>query len=184
MMGAGKSSVGRALAIRRGAVFIDLDARIERLFASSIAGLFEQGEPVFRACERVALMSLLAEPGFAGSGAVVATGGGIVEDPRNLAAIHAIGISVYLEVGIATLVERLSRESERAHRPLLAGIDLEARLAELLIRREPAYASATFTVAGEGQLAAVVEALDQSISGRLSSVIHVDGSLPDSGPAT
>jgi shikimate kinase len=159
MMGAGKSSVGRALAIRRGREFIDLDVRIERMFGRSIAALFEQGELVFRACERLALLSLLAEPGFGHTGAVVATGGGIVEDPRNLAAMKASGIVVYLNVGVATLVERLSRETERARRPLLAGVDLEARLNELLAKREAAYASASLIVDGEGEIAGIVEAL-------------------------
>jgi shikimate kinase len=157
MMGAGKSAVGRALARRRGVAFIDLDVRIERLFGRSIAGLFERGEAEFRVCERTALRSLLAEPGFGSSGAVVATGGGIVGDPSNLTAIHAIGISVYLRVEVATLVERLSSERERLRRPLLAGADLEARLAERLAVRERAYASARFTIDGEGELEAVVD---------------------------
>ena len=162
MMGAGKSSVGRALAIRRGVAFIDLDVRIERMFGRSITAMFEQGEPSFRAYERLALSSLLAEPGFGHSGPVVATGGGIVEDPRNLAAIQAIGFCVYLKVGIATAVERLGRESERARRPLLADCDLEARLRELLDRREPLYASAGAIVDAEGDIAAVVEAISRA----------------------
>lgn len=165
MMGAGKSSVGRALAIRREVAFIDLDVRIERLHGRTIAALFEQGEPMFRARERTALMSLLAEPGFGGSGAVVATGGGIVEDPRNLAAIHAIGISVYLEVEVATLVERLSQPSERARRPLLAEVDLDTRLIELLAERHPTYANANFTIDAKVEIAAIVEAIHQSING-------------------
>src|SRR5690606_12891664 len=55
MMGAGKTSVGRLLAARRAATFVDLDVRIELLFGASIAALFEHGESHFRACERAAL---------------------------------------------------------------------------------------------------------------------------------
>lgn len=160
MMGAGKSTLGRALASRRGVAFIDLDVRIERLSGRSIADLFARGEAGFRACERAALRSLLAEPGFATSGAVVATGGGIVADPSNLAAIHAIGVSVYLRVEVATLVQRLSRDAERARRPLLAGVDLEARLTELFAARESAYASASFTVDAEGEIDAILATID------------------------
>lgn len=160
MMGAGKSTLGRALAARRKVAFIDLDVRIERLFGRSIAELFERGEAGFRACERAALRSLLAEPGFGDSGAVVATGGGIVKDPSNLAAIHAIGVSVYLRVGIAALVERLSRESERARRPLLAGVDLEARVTELLAARESAYASASFVIDAEDPPDAILDTIE------------------------
>lgn len=163
-MGAGKSTLGRMLAARAHRVFVDLDRRIERLFGRSIAALFERGEPHFRACEHAALSSLLAEPGFAGSGCVVATGGGIVEDPRNLAAIAVVGTSVYLRVGIDELVARLSSEPERAARPLLADREsLAAKLGELLARREAAYRGADICVeasdAPERVVAAIVAAL-------------------------
>lgn len=163
-MGAGKSTVGRHLASRIDAPFIDLDRRIERLFGRSIAALFESGEPRFRACEHAALRSLLAEPGFARSACVVATGGGVVEDPRNLARIAGAGRSVYLRVEIAVLVERLASPSERATRPLLAesaadSRELATRLGERLARREGAYASATWTVDAAGPPEQVAEAI-------------------------
>lgn len=159
-MGAGKSTLGRLLAARERRVFVDLDSRIERLFGRSIAALFERGEPYFRACEHAALASLLAEPGFAGSGCVVATGGGIVEDPRNLAAIAGVGASVYLRVDVAVLVERLSSERERAQRPLLADREqIESTLRERLARREPAYRCASVTVEAAGAPEQVLEAI-------------------------
>ncbi len=139
------------------------------MFGSSIAALFERGEPEFRARERLALTSLVAEPGFSGSGAVVATGGGTVGDPSNLAAIQAVGISVYLRVEIATLVDRLTREDERARRPLLVGdgvgdVDLAARLTELLALREPAYARASATVDGGAEVAVIVAEITEAIT--------------------
>ncbi|PRP90080.1 Shikimate kinase 2 [Enhygromyxa salina] len=148
MMGAGKSSVGRELAREEpGATFIDLDARIELLFGASVEGLFAHGEDYFRACERAALRSLVAEPGFAAASVVVATGGGVVIDPANLQTMGAVGTLVYLEADVATLTARLSTEAERRRRPLLGDAQtLTQRLAHLLEAREPAYRQAHHVV--------------------------------------
>jgi shikimate kinase len=151
MMGAGKSSVGRILARSLGAVFIDLDERIELLFGAAIPRIFEQGEPVFRERERVALRSLIDEPGFAQAAVVVATGGGIVCDPNNLQTMSSVGRLVYLEVDVETLCARLCTPAQREIRPLLADEgNLAARLAELLAAREPSYRQATLIIDGRG----------------------------------
>ena len=114
--------MGRLLAERLGATFVDLDTRIERLFGTSIAELFEQGEARFRRCERDALRSLLAEPGVGDRAIVVATGGGTVVDPRNMADMRAHGRTVHLEVPVATLAARLGRGHDTT-RPLLGAAD-------------------------------------------------------------
>lgn len=160
MMGAGKTSVGRLLADKRGAEFVDLDERIELMFAATIPALFEHGEAYFRACERAALRSLLAEPGFAGASVIVATGGGIVSDPANLDDMAAHGTLVYLELSPPRLAERLSTPQELARRPLLErgsileGAEhpettLSSRLATLLAAREQAYRRAHVIVDGD-----------------------------------
>lgn len=149
MMGAGKTTVGQLLARSRGAVFIDLDQRIELLFGASVAQLFEQGEAFFRACERVALRSLVDEPGFDQASVVVATGGGIVCDPENLRTMSSVGRLVYLEVDVATLCERLCTPAQRDARPML-GSQPNARVSELLAMREPSYRRATLIIDGRG----------------------------------
>lgn len=165
MMGAGKSSVGRLLAHRRGGSFIDLDVRIERMFAAAVAELFAAGESYFRACERTALRTLLAEPGFFGSAAVVATGGGVVVDRDNLAAMAAAGPTVYLEVPVEGLAARLRTAEQRQHRPLLAGDQpLDAQLAAILRARAAAYASAALTVDGAPEPARVVAAIEAGLA--------------------
>lgn len=154
MMGAGKTTVGRTLATRlsregvQACTFIDLDARIELLFGSSIVRLFEHGEEYFRACERAALRSLLREPGFAGASVVVATGGGLVTDAANLDDIAAVGTLVYLELAPAKLAARLSTPEQLAARPLLERdhARLEQRLAALLHAREHFYGHASVVV--------------------------------------
>lgn len=156
MMGAGKTSVGRALAAAHDLVFIDLDRRIERMFAASIAALFERGEVYFRACERTALLTLLDEPGFAASAAVVATGGGVVLDPNNLRDMARVGRLVYLEVDTVSLCARLSAPEQRRVRPLLGDEgDLQERLTVMLSAREPAYRCADIVVDARGPLSAV-----------------------------
>lgn len=148
MMGAGKTTIGRTLASRRRATFIDLDARIERLFGASVAQLFEHGEAYFRACERAALRSLLREPGFAGAAVVIATGGGLVSDAANLDDIEAVGVLVYLKLAPAKLAARLSTPEQLAVRPLLDRdpTSLEQRLTTLLRARERAYRRASVIV--------------------------------------
>jgi shikimate kinase len=151
MMGAGKTSVGQLLARSRGAVFIDLDQRVELLFGAAIVQLCEQGEAFFRACERVALRSLVDEPGFAQASAVVATGGGIVCDPDNLRTMSSVGLLIYLEVDVATLCERLCTPAQRNARPLLGPeANLAARVTELLAKRESSYRQATLIIDGRG----------------------------------
>jgi shikimate kinase len=159
MMGSGKSSVGRELARTHALAFVDLDRRIELIAGRSIAALFDgSGEACFRAWERAALRTLVEEPGFAHAGVVVATGGGVVTSPDNLACL-TIGRSVYLEVDVATLCVRLSAAAERAARPLLREPDLERRLHELLGAREAAYRSAAIVVDGRASPAEVASAV-------------------------
>jgi shikimate kinase len=177
MMGAGKTRVGRALAASRGAVFVDLDARVELLFAATIPELFERGgEPYFRACERAALRSLLHEPGFAGASVVVATGGGVVVDPANLDDMAAVGVLVYLELSPERLAERLATPEQIERRPMLGAEAAEvgepgaraaarSRIDALLRAREPAYRRAGVTVDADAEVdevaSRVARALDQ-----------------------
>src|SRR5262245_29108526 len=80
LRGAGKSTIGRALAARTGAAFLELDARIEEEAGLSLAEIFElHGEDYYRAREREALEGVLA----LGTRTVLATGGGIVTHAEN-----------------------------------------------------------------------------------------------------
>ena len=166
MMGAGKSSVGRELARRHGATFIDLDERIERVFGAGVAQLFELGEDYFRACERAALKSLVAEPGFCMAPVVVATGGGVVTDADNLQTMAGAGQLVYLQADVQTLCARLSAPSERSRRPLLGdnGEALAQRLTELLGAREAAYRTGSVVVDAVGTTQEVAARVEQALA--------------------
>lgn len=159
MMGSGKSTAGRILAERLDVPFIDLDARVQRIFGRSIDELFAEGEERFRRCERIALESLVDEPAFAARGAVVATGGGVVIDVGNRETMLAHGVVVHLDVPVAELAARLLAAGERRTRPLLAGTSdgLPTRLAELLAMRRAAYLDRSVVVDGRGSAEAVAD---------------------------
>lgn len=165
MMGSGKSTVGRLLAERREAVFVDLDGRIERIFGTTVASLFAAGEDRFRARERAALVSLAAEPGFAQRSVVVATGGGVVIDPRNLETMHGVGTTVFIDVPVDELVARLHAAHETGVRPLLqGGTDLAATLSGLLTARTEAYAACRVRVDGTGEPQSVAERIERALA--------------------
>ncbi len=139
-MGVGKSAVGRRLARRLDLPFIDADAEIEAAAGNSIEELFRQhGEAEFRAGERRVIARLLE-----GEPHVLATGGGAFMDPGTRSLVRARGISIWLNADLDTLVERVSR---RSNRPLLKNGDARQTLADLMAVRNPVYAEADITVA-------------------------------------
>lgn len=108
-MGAGKSTVARALARRLHWDVEDIDDRIERREHRDIPGIFRQhGEPYFRALEREALIELLPRRGV-----VVATGGGTFMDPRNRELMLRDGLVIWLDVPLATVLERVPLDGRR-----------------------------------------------------------------------
>lgn len=143
MMGAGKSTVGRALARRLNLPFTDADEAIEAAAKRSITDIFaEYGEPEFRRLEREVIARLLAAPQQ-----VIATGGGAPMDPETRARMKAHSVSVWLRVKVGTLAARTER---RGKRPLLAEGDVRETLRRLLAEREPVYSQADLIVDGGG----------------------------------
>ncbi len=135
-MGTGKTSVGRLLAETLGYDFIDSDALIEEEHGS-IASIFgEWGEDGFRAIERQVAAKLATR-----SRTVIATGGRLMLDDANAAALSSTGLVVCLSANLETLAERLLGTVGGSARPLLAdGPDPAARIAELVALRASGYA--------------------------------------------
>jgi shikimate kinase len=150
MMGSGKSTVAPLLAAAWGATWVDLDTRIARIFGAPVAELFARGEAQFRRHEREALRLLLGEPGFMRRTVVIATGGGVVVDPHNRAAMAAAGRVVLLRVPLEQLAARLADAGAARARPLLQGSELPARLLELWTQRRSAYEEADVVVDAGG----------------------------------
>jgi shikimate kinase len=143
-MGSGKSSVGRALARRFGAPFVDVDERVASAAGCPIRDLFaREGEPAFREREKAAVREILSV-----EGAVIATGGGAFADGENRALLRSYAPVVYLEAAVETLLERLAGD---VGRPLLRGGEREEVVRELLSRRVPGYRTADVTVRTDGR---------------------------------
>jgi shikimate kinase/3-dehydroquinate synthase len=145
-MATGKSTVGRLLAERTGADFIDLDRSIEERTGRTVAELFqERGEPGFRAIEREAVEQLI---GTAGSTAkVVALGGGaLLARELRLSALDS-AVVVTLD---AKPEELLRRSASGPQRPLLSVPDPASRIRELLEVRRLAYAETHARIATDG----------------------------------
>lgn len=128
--GAGKTTVGEALAAELGVGFHDTDAAIEADRGRSISDIFVvDGEPAFRALERAEVARAVA----AESG-VVALGGGAPMDPATQEVL-AGQVVVFLDVGIADAAKRVGFD---ASRPLLA-INPRAAWTKLMNERRPTY---------------------------------------------
>ena len=143
-MASGKSAVAAALADRLGWRAIDTDDLIEFDSGRNIPDLFAgEGEPAFRARERVAVSQAAAE-----SQVVVATGGGVWLDADNRAALCHEGFIVGLEARLDTILARhAATEMGRPDaRPLLAGGDPIVRIQQLKAQRQPFYALVDATV--------------------------------------
>src|SRR3954454_20334256 len=139
LMGAGKTKIGRRLAVRLNLPFFDSDGEIETAAGETIAEIFRnRGEAVFRDGERRVIKRLLMQPPH-----VLATGGGAFMDPMTRAVIRRRGVSVWLRADLDVLLARVSR---RNNRPLLQERDPRAVLAELIERRHPVYAEADLTI--------------------------------------
>ncbi len=131
-MGAGKTTVGRALARRLDWRFEDIDEHIERTEGRDVATIFRQsGEAYFRAQERQALVDLLESRGV-----VVATGGGTPVDPANRALMARDGVVAWLDAPFSTLTGRLPGDGRR---PLAAN---RGEMEQLYNERLAAYSQA------------------------------------------
>ena len=162
LRGAGKSTVGRALAARLGAAFVELDARVEEAAGLTLREIFElHGEDHYRRIEREALDALLA----GGSGPVVlATGGGIVTHREAFERLRGGATTVWLR---ATPDEHWGRVvSQGDHRPMANDPLAMAHLRELLGRREDLYSTAELIVDTSGKsVTEVVERIRRLLGG-------------------
>ena len=177
--GSGKSVVGRRLAQRHAAQFIDLDERIESAAGRSIPEIFaEEGEPAFRAMERRAIADLGAADPAKDVRRVIATGGGAVVDPRNRWALYRGRTTVWLDGRPEVLAQRLRRSPHV--RPLVAGRDPIGTIRDLAARRERFYAAADIHQFGVTEVHGVVDALDGRVA-ELAAKAAEPGADADAG---
>ena len=140
-MGAGKTTVGRALANLLGETFIDLDDAVRELEGRGPRELIdEEGEDYFRESETRALRRVLE----GGAARVVATGGGAWTLARNRALVAAHGsLSVWLDAPFDLCIQRIEGEGNRDSRPFARDVERARRLYE---ERLAAYSQADLRV--------------------------------------
>ncbi|MGZ4714022.1 MAG: shikimate kinase [Acidimicrobiia bacterium] len=141
LMGAGKTSVGRACATELGRGFVDTDELIVTQTGRTVADLFATvGEAGFRAAEQDAVADTVASP----DPLVIACGGGAVLDPVNRRAVRTDGFVVWLQGEPAELAARVERDGVETRPLLQAGaVTTLTRLADA---RADAYAAAAHAV--------------------------------------
>jgi shikimate kinase len=131
-MTAGKTTVGELVAARLGWRAEDVDHLIEARERAAVADIFvRRGEPYFRAAEREILKLLLPL-----RHAVVATGGGTFMDPENRQAMLMDGLTIWLDVPLEIVLQRLPPDNRR---PLAAD---RAQMERLFAVRRAGYALA------------------------------------------
>ena len=133
--GGGKSTVGRHLARRLGAHFVDSDAVLEERIGMPIRAFFERhGEPAFRDLEEAVIDELTGADGP--DPMVLATGGGALLRAATRTRLKARTTVIYLRSSPEELFRRLKHDTPR---PLLQVADPLAKLRELFAQRHPLY---------------------------------------------
>jgi len=144
-MASGKSKLGKELSGMTELSFVDMDEVFEERYRIGIVDFFDKyGDPAFRQIEH----QLLLETEFLDN-TIIATGGGTPCSEENIRFIKAHGISIYIRMDVADLVDRL--KSVKRKRPLLKNVpleDLEQFIRNQLKEREPYYLQADHIIAG------------------------------------
>jgi len=134
-MGTGKTSVGRLVAEHLLFDYLDTDEMIQSGTGRVISDIFKtDGETAFRALEEKVVTELATR-----TKTVIATGGGLPTNPKNLADLKKHSLVVCLWASPEKIWERVKSQS---HRPLLHDADPQAKIRELLAAREPSYKQA------------------------------------------
>ena len=160
LRGAGKSAVGRALALALEVPFVELDQRVEALAGTTLAEIFStHGEERFHVLEREALEEVLGE----GERIVIATGGSIVAAAETFARLRETCRTVWLRAEPAEHYQRVLDQGDR--RPMANHPRAMAELRSILAEREPLYAQCEIEVATSGT---GVEGVAEEIRRRLA----------------
>ena len=134
MMGSGKTTVGKSVALVTGKQWLDTDDIIVSRHGKISEIFSTHGEEYFRGLEKALVEELSIQDGL-----VISTGGGLVLQPVNVENLQKTGKIVFLRAKVSTLVDRLQGDMTR---PLLKGGELKEKIERLLTVREPLYEKA------------------------------------------
>jgi shikimate kinase len=148
-MGAGKTTVARALGRRLGWKAADIDERIEARERRSVSAIFVQdGESYFRQAERTILRELLPDRNV-----IVATGGGTFDDPDNRALMLGDGAVAWLDLPLNGVIQRIPPDGRR---PLASD---PVQMEQMYLRRRAAYGDAHVRIDATAPIDEIVERL-------------------------
>ncbi len=155
LSGCGKSTIGKRLSSLLHIPVVDMDTFIEKQEGMTVREIFnEKGEAYFRGLETQAAKSL-SESG----NKIIATGGGVVLNPENMAYLKQNGIVLFLDRSPEMILKRINL----AKRPLLA--ENQNHLFELDRKRRPLYEKyADLTVKGQTNIGQTVHAVLSALS--------------------
>lgn len=138
-MGAGKTTIGKSLALRMNLNYLDTDHFIENRYRKKISDIFAtEGEDRFREIEHRILLEISEYENI-----VISTGGGLPCFNDNMTIMNNSGITVYIEVSDDELASRL--DMSKSVRPVLksrSGIELKDFVKDNLVVRKPFYEQA------------------------------------------
>lgn len=151
--GAGKTTVGSALALALGYQFVDTDRFMQQTLQMSVAEIVEhEGWLGFRRRETIALQSVTE------MSTLVSTGGGAILAEENRQFMRRQGTVIYLRSPASVLAQRLEEYPQGAQRPTLTGRPIAEEMLEILVAREALYQEAAhYVVDGTGNPQQVVE---------------------------
>lgn len=159
LRGAGKSSIGRAVAKKAKLPFIELDELVAKEAQMTLATIFEiHGERYFRTVEREVLTRILDD----GKPCVVATGGSIVNDPETWSLLRSRAFTVWLK---ATPEEHWNRVVAQGDvRPMKDRPKAMNELKQLLTARTPLYRQADLVLdTSKKKPPAIVDAIAEAV---------------------
>lgn len=166
LRGAGKTTVGQALAIQLGVRFVELDRWVEDRAGMRLGEIFElHGEAHFRAIEASVVDEALADPGPA----VLAAGGSLVTSPAPWARLRGRALTVWLRASPESHLERVRAQGDL--RPMQGRSEPLAELRAILQERAPLYAQAALTLDTDALgVSGVVSRIAAAVEGRSPSL--------------
>ena len=164
LRGAGKTTLGRRLAERLGAPFLDMGAEIERDSGMSLSEIFSlSGQAAYRRLERRALERVLQSH----ERAVIETGGSIVSEPGTYELLLRACYTLWIKAAPEEHMSRVIAQGD--YRPMAGNAEAMADLRSILAERDPLYAKAD----------AVVDTTGQSEEESLSELLRAAGVSPE-----